>query len=119
LSKKSSRSEKLYVEDMILAIEKVMSYTRNFDFSRFENDEIIKDAVLFNMQIVGEAANKIGLETQQKYSNIPWRDMADFRIIVAHIYFSVSYDKVWELITLHLPQNLIDLKQILNVMAQE
>jgi uncharacterized protein with HEPN domain len=98
---------------MIAALEKVLSYTRNFDFIRFESDELTKDAVLLNLQIVGEGANKISLSTQQKYPNIPWRDMADFRIIVAHIYFSVSHEKVWELIVHHLPQNLVDLRKIL------
>ena len=118
MSKKNTRSEKLYLEDMIIAIEKVLSYTHNFDFARFENDELTKDAVLLNMQILGEAANKISLLTQQKYPIIPWRDMADFRIIVAHIYFSVSSEKVWELITNHLSQNLNELKQILEGMDE-
>ena len=117
MSKKNDRSEKLYLEDMIVAIEKVMSYTKNFDYARFESDELTKDAVLLNLQIVGEAANKISLKTQQNYANVPWRDMADFRIIVAHIYFSISYEKVWELIAHHLPQNLSELKRIMNEMG--
>lgn len=116
MSKKNKRSEKLYVEDMVLAIEKVLNYTQGFNFERFEKDELTKDAVLLNLQIIGEAANKISLATQKKHAAVPWRDMADFRIIVAHIYFSVSYDKVWELISQHLPENLIELRRVLNAL---
>ena len=62
MNKKNQRHEKLYIEDMIAAIEKVLLYTRNFDFIGFQNDELTKDAVLLNLQIVGEAANRISTD---------------------------------------------------------
>ncbi len=95
-------------------MEKVLTYTKNLDFAGFESDELVKDAVLLNLQIVGEAANHISEEIQKRYPRIPWRDMANFRIIVVHIYFSVDMAKVWELITTHLPTNLADLKLVLS-----
>lgn len=98
---------------MITAIGKVLAYTKDLDFAGFESDELVKDAVLLNLQIVGEAANHISDDIRKKYPNIPWRDMADFRIIVVHIYFSVDMAKVWELVTSHLPTNLADLKVVL------
>ncbi|MCW5908012.1 MAG: DUF86 domain-containing protein [Chitinophagales bacterium] len=113
MNSKNTRSDALYLEDMIHAIEKVLNYTKGFDFAQFESNEVVKDAVLLNLQIVGEGANKISKATKQKHPNIPWRDMADFRIIIAHIYFAVSDDKIWELITHHLPNNLTDLKKVL------
>lgn len=114
MSNKNKRSDALYLEDMIHAIEKVLNYAKGFNFVQFESNEVIKDAVLLNLQIVGEGANKMSKATKEKHLNIPWRDMADFRIVITHIYFAVSDDKIWELITLHLPGNLIELNKILS-----
>jgi uncharacterized protein with HEPN domain len=110
---KNTRTQSLYLEDMIAAIEKVLEYTNGYDFAKFESDDLVKDAVLLNLQRVGEGANHISGENTIKYPQIPWQEMTKFRIIVSHIYFKMDYSVVWDTIKLSLETNLKDLKLIL------
>jgi uncharacterized protein with HEPN domain len=96
-----------------------MAYTKGLDFTIFNSNEVLKDAILMNLQIVGEGANRINQDIQIKYPQIPWRDMADFRIIFAHIYFKVNFDQIWSIIVNHLPENLKELKIILQQVEKQ
>jgi uncharacterized protein with HEPN domain len=116
---KNTRTDALYLEDMIAAIEKVLEYTDDYDYIKFDADDLVKDAVLLNMQRIGEGANRISLKNKEKYPQIPWREMANFRIIVSHIYFKMDYSIVWDTIKLNLEGDLKDLKNILVEVKQK
>jgi len=96
---KNKRSQSLYLEDMIDSINKILEYTKGMDFVQFESNALVKDAVLLNMQRIREGANRISVYNTEKYPQISWRQMANFRIIVSHIYFklewcSLGYDSI-------------------------
>ena len=61
-----------YLLDMLLAARKVRDFTRNVTQEQFQSDEIVQNAVMRQIQIIGEAARKISPEYQQAHSDIPW-----------------------------------------------
>ena len=59
----------------------------------------MRSAVLHFVQIVGEAASRVSVEIQDKYPNVPWKDIGGTRNFIVHAYFSVDLDEVWRTIS--------------------
>ncbi len=82
-------------------------------FKDFENDERTVDAVIRNLEIIGEAARNIPEEYRDKYSNIPWRRIIGLRNVIIHQYFGVDIENIWEIIINDLPDLKEKMKSIL------
>ena len=91
------------VLDIIESAERILAATADVDFSRFTSDVVLRDAVLYNVVVIGEAARYVPAEVQKRHSDIPWREMRDLRNFVAHVYHGVSYRRIWRTITTDLP----------------
>jgi uncharacterized protein with HEPN domain len=83
------------------------------NYKQFEKDEKTKDAVVRNLEIIGESANQIPNEIQQKYSNIPWAQIVALRNRMIHGYFTIDYRIVWEIVKQNLPSLKKNLEEIL------
>ena len=95
------RDLKIYLDDMIQSIDKIFEYTKNISFNEFKNSSLIFDAVVRRLEILGEAANQIkksDTDFYQKYPNIEWREIIDFRNILIHGYFGIIEEIVWNVI---------------------
>ncbi len=97
------RDYKLYLEDILAAIVRINIYTQSIDFDTFHNDSQKVDAVLYNLEVIGEAAKNVPLDLRNAYSNIEWRKIAGLRDIIVHEYFGVSLEIVWDVIQNKLP----------------
>ena len=75
-------------------------------------DEIRSLAIFKLIEVIGEAAKAISDETQALYPLIPWKDMARTRDRLTHGYFDIEFDIIWEILTVHLPPLLPELKRI-------
>lgn len=69
----SKRDIRLFLADMIESIEKIDRYTAGLTFERFADDDRTVDAVVRNLEIIGEAARQIPPAVQDRYPDIPWR----------------------------------------------
>jgi uncharacterized protein with HEPN domain len=98
-----SRDESLYLEDIQNSCEKVLRFTKGMTYKDFVYDELHFDAVLRNLEIIGEAVKNISDDTRQAYPNIKWRKIAGFRDIVAHEYFGVNEETVWDIVQNEIP----------------
>jgi uncharacterized protein with HEPN domain len=98
-----SRNEGLYLEDVQAACERVNKFTRGMSFDEFIQDDRTYHATLRNLEIIGEAIKNISGETKIKYPQVKWRKIAGFRDIVAHDYFGVSDEIVWDVIQNEIP----------------
>lgn len=92
------RDNRLYLDDILLAIEKIRIYTKNFSEDDFRADFKTQDAVLRNLEIIGEAAGKIEESLKSKTKEIEWRKITAMRNILAHEYFGISIPIIWDII---------------------
>jgi len=98
----SKRSERLYLADILGAIDRILDYTRAGK-EAFLADSRTQDAVLRNIEIVGEAVRGITGETRAAHPEIPWKEMAGMRDRIIHDYFRVDVEVVWDVVSQDLP----------------
>jgi uncharacterized protein with HEPN domain len=87
--------DEAYLLDILLAARKVMKYAQGVDFERFEQDEILQDAIMRRIQIIGEAARKVSTEFKEGHPEISWHEIVGMRNRLVHEYFQVIPEKVW------------------------
>ena len=107
-----NREYKFYLEDMLTSMLRIEEYTEGMDFKEFKANYMVVDAVIRNFEIIGEASKNIPAEIKDEYPKIPWNKMYELRNIIAHEYFGIDYEMIWEISKNNLPQNLIDLREI-------
>ena len=98
-----SRDYRLYLDDMRAAAEKVLRYTQGADLACFVDDEKTFDAVVRNLEIIGEAAKHVPAEVQARYPEVEWRNIAGLRDIMAHGYFGIDEDILWDIVVNQAP----------------
>ena len=98
------RSYRMFAEDILEAMAKIERYIKDLTYEMFVKNEIVVDAVVRNLEIIGEASRNIPQELRQKYPDIPWKRMIGLRNITIHEYFGVDLSIIWEIITRNLPE---------------
>jgi uncharacterized protein with HEPN domain len=91
------------LEDMIDCIERITAYVKNMSYDEFMTDLKTQDAVIRNIEIIGEAAKQLPNSFKTTHSDIPWRAIAGTRDRLIHDYSGVNYDIVWVVIVNDLP----------------
>lgn len=110
-----TKNDELYLRHIIDSIEKIKSYVSNIENEDdFLIDEKTQDAVVRNIEIIGEAASKISQETREKYDLVKWRQIIDTRNLLIHVYFGVSYSAIWNIVVNHIPELENNIRQILH-----
>jgi uncharacterized protein with HEPN domain len=97
------RDFEVYLEDILQAIGKIRIYTAGLTRDEFSQDDKTIDAVIRNLEIIGEAAKMIPESLRTKYPNIEWKKIAGLRDILAHQYFGIDLDIVWDILQNKLP----------------
>jgi len=99
-----SRDPLLYLDDIADAAEKIGRSVRKLSFEAFCEDDVIFDAVLFNLQVIGEAAKKLPDTLKVAMPEIEWSSAAQFRDIIAHHYFALDAQIVWDVVCNRIPE---------------
>ncbi len=113
--KSSERDSILYLEDIILSMQRVQEYVAGLDFQHFKWDYKTVDAVIRNFEIIGEASKNLPKLFKDKYINIPWEAMYRLRNRISHEYFGIDYEIIWDIATRQLPANYNDIKEVLKL----
>jgi uncharacterized protein with HEPN domain len=92
-----------YLLDMLLATRKVQQFTQGVTWNQFQGDDLLQNAVMRLIQIVGEAARKVSPEFKQAHPEIPWQGIIGMRNRLVHDYFRIEPSRVWEVIEKDLP----------------
>lgn len=108
-----SRDVKAYLEDIITCANHALDYTAGVTFDAFVNNQEKYDAVVRNLEIIGEAAKHVPESTREQYPDVPWREMARFRDVLAHVYFGLRPETIWDVVQNELPELVSTLKEIL------
>lgn len=98
-----SKDSKLYLDDIAEAISKVQRYMRDVSFQQFSKDDQKVDAVIRNLEVIGEAVQRIPEEMRQKHSSIEWKQIAGLRDILIHEYFGIDKEIIWDIVQNKLP----------------
>ena len=98
------RRDEVYLLDILIAARKALKFIEGIDRNEFEDNEIIQNAVLRPLEIIGEASGKISKDFRILHKEIPWSDMIDLRNRLIHEYFRVDYGVVWDTIQDDLPR---------------
>ncbi len=97
------RAPEVLLSDMILAMEKIRRYTAGLDKAQFLQDDKTYDAVIRNLEIIGEAARRLPPDFTGRYPEIPWRQMGGMRNRIVHDSMWVDLEIVWNVIEFSLP----------------
>lgn len=92
-----------YVEHILDCIRKIKEYTTSLTKETFSKNELIQDAVIRNIEIIGEATKKVSNNTKQSYFEIPWKEMSGMRDKLIHDYMGVDIDVIWKTIETDIP----------------
>ena len=93
-----------FLQDIQNSVEKIFKYTKNINYEEFVANDMIKDAVERNFEIIGEAVKNLPENFRNRYPHIPFKQIAGMRDKLIHDYFGVDYEIVWKTIKDKLPQ---------------
>lgn len=98
-----TRDYTLFVKDILDAIKAVEKFVGKLSYKEFLKDEKAKSAVVWKIQVIGEATKNIPKSVRDDYEDLPWKFMARIRDKIAHFYFGIDHKIVWQVATEKLP----------------
>lgn len=103
-----------FLDSMLMAMRKIRAYTAEFNsFTQFDQDELVKDAVIRNFEIMGESVKHIPFSFQRRHKQLPWNHILALRNFIVHEFFDVDDEVLWEIIQTDLSRNIADLEEIM------
>ena len=99
-----SRDVSLYHDDIVQSCRKILRYTQDMDFAAFEQDEKTFDAVVRNLEVIGEVVKHLPEEYRCRFPRIEWRKIAGLRDMIAHAYFGLDSAILWDVVCNKIPQ---------------
>ncbi len=109
----SSRSIELFLNDIIEAINRIEDYTENMDFLEFEKNNLVVDAVIRNLEVIGEASKYIPEEIRINHPELPWTSIVGLKNIAIHKYFKIDLDIIWNVLKRDIPETKKTITKIL------
>jgi uncharacterized protein with HEPN domain len=100
----SKRSDADIIRDIKECTMRIISYTKDMEFGVFANDFKTQDAVIRNIEIIGEAVKSLSNNLKSNYSDIPWSDITGTRDKLIHDYSGVNIDIVWSIAKDEIPK---------------
>jgi uncharacterized protein with HEPN domain len=97
------RDYRLYLDDIAESIKRIEKYTRRMTLNKIKKDTLALDGVVHNLEIIGEAVKNIPAQVKERNPEIEWKKIAGFRDILAHEYFGVDLEVVWDVVINKLP----------------
>lgn len=97
------KEDKVFLQNILECIVKIETYT-NSGKEEFMSSDLIQDAVIRNLEIIGEATKRVSQGIKEQHQEIPWRQMAGLRDVLIHDYMGISLKIVWNVVQNELPQ---------------
>jgi uncharacterized protein with HEPN domain len=97
------KDDTVYLKHILDAIDLIGSYLKGKSYEDFTDSRMLQDAVIREIEIIGEAAKNLSVKFRNKYSEMPWKQMAGMRDKLIHEYFGVDLGAVWDTATKDIP----------------
>jgi uncharacterized protein with HEPN domain len=91
--------DEAWLLDMLVAARKVRQFVEGIPWQSFRDDEVLQNAVMHQIQIIGEAARNVSEPTRAAHAQIPWPQIVGMRNRLVHNYFRILPERVWEVVT--------------------
>ena len=111
------KDDRLYLEHILECIGKIKKYTEK-GRDAFMGDEMAQDATLRNLQILAESTQRLSDDIRSTQPEVPWREIAGFRNVLAHDYLGIKLDRIWETCQTGLPQLKIAVEAMLTYLMK-
>lgn len=98
-----SRDETVYIKHILDAISRIEGYLERVSYDRFKDETMIQDAVIRQLEIIGEASKRLSEATKAQYGDIPWKDIAGMRDKLIHDYLGTDIKAVWDTVKDDIP----------------
>ena len=89
------KHEAILLDHILDAINQIEEYTNGIDREEFLETRMVQDAVVRQLEIIGEATKNLSSNVTESYPQIPWKEIAGMRDKLIHVYFGVDLDEVW------------------------
>lgn len=106
------RHDPSYLADMLLAARNAVEFSRGLTQQKLEQDALHQNAVMKAVEIIGEAASRLSIETKKEFPEIEWDKIIGMRHRLVHGYFAVDYDVLWDVVHNDLPKLIPQLEAI-------
>ena len=90
------RDDRVYLHDILNAIEQIEAYLYDVSYDLFCQERMRQDAVVRQLEIIGEASRRFSQAFQDRHPEIPWQDIIGMRHKIAHDYFEIDLRVVWD-----------------------
>jgi uncharacterized protein with HEPN domain len=97
------RTDVVYLQDILDAIERIEKYVVDVSFEEFSRHHLLQDGVVLRLEMIGEACNGLSDHFQDAHPEIPWGQIVGMRNRLAHGYFDINLRVVWDAATVDLP----------------
>jgi len=97
------KNDQVYIEHILEAIERIEKYTEELDEQEFRETDMVQDAVVRQIEVIGEATKQLSDEKREEHPEIPWKDIAGMRDNLIHNYFGVDLEQVWQTVKQDIP----------------
>jgi uncharacterized protein with HEPN domain len=108
------QEDDIRLRHMLDAVREALSFAEGKNRGELDDNRMLVLAILKDMEILGEAANKVSPETREKHPNIPWKDIIATRNRLIHGYFDINNDTIWQTLKQDLPNLKKHLEEILS-----
>ncbi len=112
------RPERQYLQDIVEACAAIQGFVLGFDRERFIVDDLVRSAVAYKLLIIGEAASHLA-SVRERNPEIAWDEIVGFRVILAHVYFGLTWGRVWKTATESIPRLRDDVRQMIEQGAEQ
>jgi len=92
------RDYRAFLEDIYESTLRIELYTEDISFEEFKKNTLLQDAVVRNLEIIGEASKNIPMTIREQYSEIEWKKITGLRDILIHAYFGIDLDIIWDVV---------------------
>lgn len=99
-----ARDSSVYLEDIVTAAERISTYVAGHSRETFGADTKTVDAVVRNLEVIGEAVKQVSVEVRQQAPEVEWSKIAGLRDVLIHAYFGVDLDIVWDVVVTKVPE---------------
>lgn len=108
------KTNETYLRHILDAIEQIEEYVETVDRSEFAESNLHQDAVIRQLEIIGEASRQLSDSFRRTHSSIPWHAIIGMRNRMAHDYLGVDLDVVWDVVCHDLPKLKRDVHRLLD-----